>query len=69
MTSPPTIVLTSTHDALLQQLAEARAERAGVSVKEARFTVELEAMLIGIGALQTAESVLGEQRRVEVEGS
>ena len=69
MTSPPTIVLNSTHDALLQKLAEARAERAGVAVQEARLTVEIEALLIGIGALQTAESVLGEQRRVEVEGS
>ena len=62
MTSPPTIVLTSTHDALLQHLAEARAERAGVAVQEARLTVEIEALLIGIGVLQTAEHML-EQRR------
>jgi predicted ArsR family transcriptional regulator len=65
---PRTLVLTSPHDALLQQLAEARAERTGVSVEKARRQVELEAVRIGLAAVQTAESVLAEQRRFSVNG-
>ena len=55
MTSPSTIVLTSTHDALLQQLAEARAERTGMTVERARRQIEVDALRIGIDAVQTAD--------------
>ena len=66
MTLLPTIVLTSTHDALLQQLAEARTERTGMTVERARRQIEVDALRIGIDAVQTAEGVLEGQRRAQV---
>jgi len=47
-----TVKLTRTHDALLQQLAEARAARTGGAVEAARRAVEVEALREGIAVLQ-----------------
>ena len=52
---PSVLVLTSTHDALLTDLAEARAARTGEDVERARRGVELDAMRAGIEELQELE--------------
>ena len=63
MTSPSTIALTSIHDALLQQLAEARAERTGKPIEITRRHVELSILRLGIAAMQKIYGV--EFRRPE----
>ena len=55
MTAPPVLVLTSTHDALLTQLAEARAARTGEDVERARRGVEIDVVRAGIEELQELE--------------
>jgi hypothetical protein len=49
---PRTLVLTSTHDALLHQLAEARARHEGLDIARARRAVELDVMCSGLCAVQ-----------------
>jgi hypothetical protein len=49
---PRTLVLTSPHDALLQQLAEARARHEGLDIERARRAVELDVLCSGICAVQ-----------------
>jgi len=51
----PILVLPSTYDALLTELAEARAARTGEDVERARRAVELDVLLAGIEELQELE--------------
>ena len=51
----PILVLPSTYDALLTQLAEARAARTGEDVERARRAVELDVVRAGIEELQELE--------------
>lgn len=50
------LVLPSTYNALLTQLAEARARRTGEDLKRARRAVELHALRAGIEELQELEA-------------
>jgi hypothetical protein len=52
---PAVLALTSTHDALLTELAEARAARTGEDVERARRAVEIDALRAGIEELQELE--------------
>ena len=64
MTAGPTMRLTRVHDALIQQLAETRADVEGLEPARARRDVELDVLVSGICAVQREEREYAEAVRL-----